>query len=246
LTRRHRDIERRLRAERPAPRPAFLARTVASISRRPAPAFRPRVAVAGALSALMLVAFASVGGIGYAANAVSGAAATVKKAVAPKKQRQAIAVLGLTAGGDQYQPGFGFGDPNHNHAGPPGLQRGAGEPGGPAPAAPPLRARPLAGQPARLVPFTITLDEQASLRIHVLDPSGRPLLITQSKSRIGSGRLTGRQTKTIRYLVRVPRTIPMQLRIPANLLRPGQTYRVRVIAIDHEGNRSQLIVPFTV
>jgi hypothetical protein len=193
----------------------------------------------------MLVALASVGGIGYAANAVEQAAVTVKKVVAPTKQQQAITVLGITAGGDQYQPGFGFGDPDHNHTGPPGLERGGAAGGDEGEAAPPLRARPIAGQPARLVAFTLNLDEQAALRIHVLAPNGRPLLITQSKSRIGNGNLRGRQTKTIRYAVLVPRALPLRLRIPANLLRAGETYNVRVIATDAQGNKSQLLVPFT-
>ena len=34
---------------------------------------------------------------------------------------------GLTAGGDQYRPGYGFGDENHNHTGPPGLSGKGGE-----------------------------------------------------------------------------------------------------------------------
>jgi hypothetical protein len=207
---------------------------------------RPRFAAAGALTALMLVALASVGGIGHAANAVGKAAATVKKVVAPAKQRQAITVLGISAGGDQYQPGFAFGDPDHNHDGAPGLQRGGAGGGEDGEAAPPLRARRIAGQPARLVAFTLNLDEQAALRIHVLNPAGRPLLITQSKSRVGPGRLSGPQTKTVRYTVLVPRTLTMRLRIPANLLRAGQTYNVRVVATDADGNKSQLLVPFTV
>lgn len=186
------------------------------------------------MTALLLVALGSVGGISYAANAAKEAAKVVQKAVSPTGT---ISVTGISAGGDQYRPGFGFGDPNHNHTGPPGLQRQGGE------AAPPLRARPAPGGKAKLVSFQFQIDEQAALRIHVLDADGRPMLITQKGSKVGNT-VTGPQTKTIRYTVRVPRSIPITLRIPANLLKPGETYTVRIVAIDPNGERSEILVPF--
>jgi hypothetical protein len=44
--------------------------------------------------------------------------------------------------------------------------------------------------------------------------------------------------------VRVPRAIQMGVRIPENLLRPGATYRIRIVAIDPDGNKSTLLIPF--
>lgn len=52
------------------------------------------------------------------------------------------------------------------------------------------------------------------------------------------------QTTFIQYAVLVPRTIPMTLRIPANLLKRSTTYRLRIVAIDPQGNRSTLLIPF--
>lgn len=234
-----RQLEARLRAERPVPRPELVEAVARRVGPRPVLSGSKRFAFAGALTAAMLGALASVGGISYAASAARSAAEVVKKAVAPAGQQTAIGVFGINSGGDQYRPGYGFGDPNRNHTGPPGLER----PGGVA--APPLRTRRAPGGKARLVSFSIRLDEQAALRIHVLDPDGRPLLLTQKGAAIGGGKVSGPQTKTIRYTVRVPRSIPMTLRIPANLLRTGELYQVRVVATDPSGQRTELLIPFT-
>jgi hypothetical protein len=234
-----RQLEARLRAERPVPRPELVEAVARRVGPRPVLAGRRRFAFAGALTAVMLAALASVGGISYAASAARSAAEVVKAAVVPTGQKAAIGVYGINSGGDQYRPGFGFGDPNHNHTGPPGLTRSGGE------AAPPLRTRSVPDGKARLVSFRIQIDEQSALRIHVLDPDGRPLLLTQKGTTIGGGKVTGPQTKTIRYTVRVPRSIPITLRIPANLLTPGATYKVHVVATDPSGQRSELLIPFT-
>jgi len=44
--------------------------------------------------------------------------------------------------------------------------------------------------------------------------------------------------------VLVPQALPITLRIPANLLEAGQTYRVRTQANDPSGTNSRLTVPF--
>ncbi len=232
ISARQRRVERRLREERPEA-PATLVRSISGRvgARRSGVS---RLALGGAMTALMLVALGSVGGISYAANAAKEAAKIVQKAVSPQG---AISVSGITAGGDQYRPGYGWGDRNHNHTGPPGLRRSGGE------AAPPIRSRRAADGKAKLVSFRIRLDEQAALRIHVLDADGRPLLLTQKGSKLGAG-VEGPQTKTIRYRVLVPRSIPITLRIPANLLKAGETYTVRVVATDPNGQRSEILIPF--
>lgn len=75
------------------------------------------------------------------------------------------------------------------------------------------------------------------------------MLLTQRSRRGGSsiGRpVSGPQTKFIQYALLVPRTITIQLRVPANLLVPGRVYRIRILAIDAQGNRSTIFVPFRV
>lgn len=231
----HRRIEAQLRSERPAPPDELVRALVRRVGTRPNGV--PRLALTGALTAIMLVALASVGGISYAGNAVKSAVGVAKSAVSPSGSKSSIAVLGINSGGDQYRPGFGFGDPNHNHSGPPGLQRRGGN-------ANPIRARRTADGKAWLVSFTIVLDEQAALRISVVNSAGKKILLTQTKGgKVGTS-IRGPQTKTIRYTVLVPRAIAITLRIPANLLVAGRKYKVRIQATDPGGSTSRLVVPF--
>ena len=232
---------RRLRAEPPRD---LVDRIVGSIepARSGGASGRLRVAFAGALTLVLLVALASVGGMGYAASAATSAVHVVKKAFSPLSKDSAISVRGISAGGDQYRPGFGYGDPNHNHTGPPGLKRAGG-----SAFAPIVQAKNAKGK-AKVVKFSLNVDEQAHLWISVLDAKGKRVLLTQSSKKgsttFGGRKLHGRQAKTLQYLVLVPRNIPISLRIPQNLLKPGQTYRIRVIARDPQRHRSVFILPF--
>ena len=155
----------------------------------------------------------------------------------------------LSAGGDQYQPGFGFGDPSHNHAGPPGLKR----PGGPS--GPPLQAQVSSDGKRVLVTTRILVDEQADLRITVLTPDGRKLRLVQRESRVGNrgaflppsaqkSNALGPLTTTIRYRVLIPRVIRLRLSIPRALVEPGKRYKIQVVATDPSGLTSTLKIPF--
>jgi hypothetical protein len=80
-----RDLERELRAARPEPRDEFvhmLEGRVRGTQRRARGGFR--VAFVGAITACMLFALASVGGLGYAASAVGDVAVTAKRIVKKK------------------------------------------------------------------------------------------------------------------------------------------------------------------
>jgi hypothetical protein len=227
-----RKVERRLRDARPTPS-AELMRALA-----PRRVKRPQFAFAGALTAALVISLAAVGGVSYAATAVNSVVKAAQKIVAPKSNHLVFSIKAPNAGGDQYRPGFGFGDPNHNHTGPPGLTKGAeGE------KAPPAQVKRVNSK-ATTVSTSITLDEQAALYFSVLDSQGNTLLLTQKGSAIGSG-LQGPQTKSIHYVMLVPRTLSFQIRVPANLLVAGQTYSIRVIAVDAQGNKSQTTIPFT-
>jgi hypothetical protein len=195
---------------------------------------KPR-AFAAALTVVLVAALAAVGGVSYAANAVTQVAHVAKKIVSPSSTRGAVVVKGLNAGGDQYKPGFGFGDPNHNHSGPPGLTGKGGEKTPPAQTA-------TVGKKEK-VATTIRVDEQAALYISVLDASGNRLILNQKGSKIGTA-VSGVQVKTIHYVVLVPRSIPIELLVPGNLLVKGQTYTIHVIAVDSDGNKSSTDIPF--
>jgi hypothetical protein len=230
-------LEKRLLRERPQASAGLIQAIAPSAAKRAAPApSRRQLAFALALTLALAAALAAVGGVSYAANAVTHAAGAAKGVVVTH-----VHVVGKapTAGGDQYRPGFGFGDPNHNHTGPPGLTKGKqGE------KAPPTQVAPSSDRKAIMAAGQITVDEQAALYFSVLDANDTQLLLTQRGTRIG-GKVEGPQVKTIHYVMLVPRTIPVQLRVPANLLVKGQTYRIRIIAVDAQGNKTTTFISFT-
>lgn len=233
-----RGLELRLRRDRPQAGGELLAAISDRLAGSRSRTGSFRVVFAGALTAAVATALAAVGGFSYAANAAQQAVEAVKRVVSPQA---AISVSGITAGGDQYRPGFGWGDPNHNHTGPPGLQRQGGN------FAPPLRAARTRDRLAAIVSTRVTISEQAFLSIFVVDPRGRRLLLTQSSRRgcstVGQG-VKGPQTKVILYRMLVPRTIPLRLRIPRSQLRPNVRHRIIVQARDPDGNKRRLAIPF--
>ena len=234
-------LEKRLRRERPQASAALIQAIAPSA--RPATTAAPKLktsrrqlAFAATLTASLAAALAAVGGVSYAANAVTHAAAAAKSVVVTHVH---VVGKGITSGGDQYKPGYGFGDQNHNHTGPPGIADGK-----PGEKAPPTQIAPSNDHKALLASGQITVDEQAALYFSVLDSKGTQLLLTQRGSKIG-GNVDGPQVKTIHYVMLVPRTIPVQIRVPANLLIKGQTYRIRIIAVDAQGNKTRSYISFT-
>ncbi|HZR94848.1 MAG TPA: hypothetical protein VFA56_04090, partial [Gaiellaceae bacterium] len=78
------ELERRLRDERPEPRPEFLAMLTERIeSRRPRrrTSVRTRVALVGAVTAALLIATSAVGGLAYAGTALKTVVVTAKTVV---------------------------------------------------------------------------------------------------------------------------------------------------------------------
>jgi Ca2+-binding RTX toxin-like protein len=99
-TRRDRDLETQLRAARPQPSEELVRAIAARVETRAGS--RVRLAVAGALTVVMLVGLASFGGAGYAASAAKQAARSVKRAIAP----QGVVISAKpTAAADQYKTG---------------------------------------------------------------------------------------------------------------------------------------------
>jgi hypothetical protein len=226
--RKERGVEHELRAARPEPKPEFLSALSEQIraeSRRSRFGARPRLALAGVLTAGMLAAVGAFGGFGYAATAAKNAVDAVSGVLVAASD-DPIQVRMLTAGADQYQEGFAWGDPSHNHDGAPGISRKGGE------LAPPLVAS-CTGTVARIA-TRIVLDEQADLAVSVVGPGGTKLVLTQK----------GKRTKTIHYRVLVPRTVRITLRIPCSVLEDGARYKIVVQATDPDGNSSKLEIPF--
>jgi hypothetical protein len=97
------DLEAELKAGRPEPRPDFVRRLEADVkdSGRTRVGGTLRVAFVGALTAVMLIALAGVGGAGYAASAGRDAVVSVKRVVTPG---DVVKVLKRSAAIDQYGP----------------------------------------------------------------------------------------------------------------------------------------------
>lgn len=95
------DLEAELRAGRPEPAPEFINRLEARVRHDGRSRVGSlRVAFVGALTAVMLLALASVGGVGYASSAARDAAVSVKRVVSP---RDVITVLKRSPAMDQYK-----------------------------------------------------------------------------------------------------------------------------------------------
>ena len=94
------DLERELRRNRPEPRAEFLAALVGR--ERRSTARRLRVGFAGALTAAMVTALASFGGLSYAASGVESVARVATKIVTPKKPSKPHATQQLSSAAAQY------------------------------------------------------------------------------------------------------------------------------------------------
>jgi hypothetical protein len=96
------DLEAELRAGRPEPSPELVHRLEARVrTHGRTRAGSLRVAFVGALTAVMLMSLASVGGAGYASSAAEDAVVSVKRVVTPKR---VVRVLKKSAAIDQYGP----------------------------------------------------------------------------------------------------------------------------------------------
>lgn len=97
------DLEAELKASRPEPSPEFVHKLEGRVRARGRTRVGGslRVAFVGALTAVMLVTLASVGGVGYAASAGEDAVVSIKRVVTP---REVVKVLKRSAAIDQYGP----------------------------------------------------------------------------------------------------------------------------------------------
>lgn len=128
-------LGRELRRDRPQPPAAFVERLAAQLGtsrpRRPA----LRAGLAACFTGVLIASFAAFGGVGYAANAAKQAVVAIQFKAAPAHgvagDKPAHARPSASKGDDQqspdedqYKPGCGKGDGNHDHSGPPGHHNG--------------------------------------------------------------------------------------------------------------------------
>lgn len=232
-------LESELRTSRPQPPPDFVHSLAERVERsRPARGLAPkarRLAVAGALTATLLAGVAAFGGLGQAATAAKSAVESVEAVLTGSSSADPVTVDGLSSAGDQYLPGFAWGDPSHNHSGPPGLVEEGAEEGV---LAPPRQVECRDG--VATLELELVLDEQADLALSILKPNGKKLggLVTTDEDG------ETEPTNTILHRVLVPRTLEIALEIPCDRLRSGELYRLHVEAVDPSGQATELEIPF--
>jgi hypothetical protein len=233
--RRRQGLGQELRDARPRPQDA-LVRSIES--RVDASRSRPRrrllrLAPAAAFTVALAAALAATGGISYAASGVEQAANSISNVLVPPRPQKPVIVRFLSSGHDQYRNGYGWGDPNHIHTGPPGLKKKG-----------PPHTRHKRKYTFVFAKFHI--DEQADVWFSIQtgkSKSAKRFAIIQKHSRVGQG-VKGRATKSLRYRVLIPRTIRMKLAIPTNMLKHGHRYYIRIRARSPIKRRSQLFIRF--
>lgn len=82
------------------------------------------------------------------------------------------------------------------------------------------------------------MSEQAVLTLTVVDANGVPVAIAQDSSSIGGTRLGGGTTKSVRYVVLVPRVLDISLALAVGSDYESGKYTIRVSAVDPDGNRT--------
>lgn len=110
-----------------------------------------------------------------------------------------------------------FGDPTRNHPGAPKLKRIGTR------ALVPLKL----ANGNEMLRLRLALDEQAQLAVTVIGASGNPLQAKQ-------------------LLVLAPGPFGVSLVAAPTLLKPGDSYRIRIVAVDFDGNKTVTTVPFHV
>jgi hypothetical protein len=96
------DLEAELKSSRPEPSPEFVHQIEARVrANGPNRVGSLRVAFVGALTAVLVLALASVGGVGYASSEARDAVVSVKRVVTP---REVVKVLKRSAAQQQYGP----------------------------------------------------------------------------------------------------------------------------------------------
>ncbi len=108
-----------------------------------------------------------------------------------------------------------------------------------------VSVRSLGGNGA-IVPATFFVNEQASVHLSIFKGSQK-IAILQKGSRIRGNLIhSGGLVKNLHVTILRPGTINVKLHVPASAhLVAGQKYKLRVWAIDPDGNKTVAFIPFT-
>ena len=132
------------------------------------------------------------------------------------------------------QAGSGkFGDPTRNHVGAPTLKQVGST------------ITPQTTANSTKVPFSFWVDEQAAVYISIYDSQGNPVWIKTTGTTVRDHPYSGKTVHAFHTVILRPGLIKTMLNVPAGTLKPGQTYKIRITAVDFDGHKVTEFTTFT-
>jgi len=96
------------------------------------------------------------------------------------------------------------------------------------------------------VPATFFVNEQASIHLSILEGSKKIAILERGTRIRGALIRSGGVVKNFHIVILRPGTINVKLHVPASAhLVAGQKVRLRVWALDYDGNKTVAFIPFT-
>jgi hypothetical protein len=132
------------------------------------------------------------------------------------------------------QAGSGkFGDPTRNHTGAPVLKQVGS------------KIAPQASLQSTKVPFDFSVDEQAAVYISIYDAKGNPVMIRTTGTLVRGHRYSGKAVHALHLVILRPGQINTLLNVAPGTFKAGQTYKIRITAVDFDGHKVTEYTTFT-
>ncbi|HVU76084.1 MAG TPA: hypothetical protein VHC67_00785 [Gaiellaceae bacterium] len=132
------------------------------------------------------------------------------------------------------QAGSGkFGDPTRNHVGSPVLKQVGS------------KITPATSLQSTKVPFNFSVDEQAAVYISIYDAKGNPVWIRTTGTKVRGHTYSGKAVHALHLVVLRPGQINTLLNVAPGTFKAGQTYKLRITAVDFDGHKVTEYTTFT-
>jgi hypothetical protein len=132
------------------------------------------------------------------------------------------------------QAGSGkFGDPTRNHTGAPVLQQVGS------------KIAPQTSLQSTKVPFAFTVDEQAAVYISIYDAKGNAVMLRTTGTLVRGHRYSGKPVHALHLVILRPGQIKTLLNVAPGTFKTGQTYKIRITAVDFDGHKVTEYASFT-
>lgn len=132
------------------------------------------------------------------------------------------------------QAGSGkFGDPTRNHIGAPVLKQIGS------------KITPQHSLQSVKVPFDFSVDEQAAIYMSIYDAKGNPVMIRTTGTKIRGHAYSGKAVHTLHLVILRPGQINTLLNVAPGTFKAGETYKIRITAIDFDGHKVTEYTTFT-